>query len=127
MINKYQAGNKNLKEYKVKSPKSGTAKNGASYTVFQVSDAKKKQDGTYEYDNYSVFTWQSDIKLEEGDKIGFEDISALEVVENEYNGKKYLKKTIFADIKILSQANPNKVEVVGDLPNIDDIGDSLPF
>lgn len=128
MINKYKAGSKNLKEYKVKNAKSGTAKNGATYTMCQISDAKKRENGTYEYDNYTVFTWVADLKLEDGDKIVLEDIYAIEVAENEYNGKKYLKKTIFADIKVTAQANPNKVEVVGDLPNFDAISDdTLPF
>jgi hypothetical protein len=129
MINKYTAGaNKTPKEYKVKNCKTGTAKNGATYTMCNISDAKKKEGGGYEYDNYTVFTWQEDIKLEDNDKIVFEDIYALEVANNEYNGKTYLKKTIFADIKVTAQANPNKVEVVGDLPNFDAISeDTLPF
>ena len=129
MINKYTAGSKNLKEYKVKNCKQGTAKNGSTYTMCQISDAKKNENGSYDYDNYTVFTWQQDIKLEDGDKIALEDIYALEVANNEYNGKTYLKKTIFADIKITAQVNPNKVEMVGDLPNFDTIisDDTLPF
>ena len=126
MINKYRNSNKDLKEYKIKKVKDGTAKNGSKYTMCQISDAKKRENGTYEYDNYTVFTWQ-DIVLYDGDKIVLEDIYAIEVAENEYNGKKYLKKTIFADIKVTAQANPNKVEVVGELPSLDDLGDTLPF
>lgn len=128
MINKYIAGGKKLKEYKVKNCKQGTAKNGSTYTMCNIADSKKKEDGTYEYDNYTLFCWQEDLKLEDGDKIVLEDIYAIEISENEYNGKIYLKKTIFADIKVTVQVNPNKVEVVGDLPDFEPISDdTLPF
>lgn len=129
MINKYQANGKDLKEYKAKNVKVGTAKNGKAYTMCQISDAKKQDDGTFEYDNYTLFSWQEDLRLEDGDRIVMDDITALEVVESEYNGKQYLKKTIFADIHVTVPVNPNKVEVVGDLPNLDDNDDSntLPF
>lgn len=127
MINKYKANSKDLKEYKVSKVKQGTAKNGSTYTMCQIADAKKKEDGSFSYDNYTVFSWQSDIRIEDGDKITINDITAIEVAENEYNGKKYLKKTIFADINVIPQ-NPNKVEVVGDLPDFNTIDDnSLPF
>lgn len=127
MINKYKAGGKDLKDYKVKNVKTGTAKNGSKYTMCQITDAKKKENGTYEYDNYTVFTWQ-DIVLEDDDKIVLEDIYSIEVANTEYNGKTYLKKTLFADIKITAHANPNKVEVVGELPDLTEIPDSeLPF
>ena len=126
MINKYKNANNELKEYKASKVKKGTAKNGSSYTMFQISDAKKNEDGSFNYENYGVFSWQEDIVLEDGDKITFNDITALEVVESEYNGKKTLKRTIFADINVIS-ANPNKV-VVEDLPDFKPISDdTLPF
>lgn len=128
MINKYMANGKDLKEYKIKNCRQGTAKNGATYNMCQISDSKKGENGNYIYDNYTLFTWQDGIKLADNDKIVIEDITALEVVENEYNGKKYLKKTIFADIRVTQSANPNKVEVVGELPNLEPIPDDiLPF
>ena len=127
MINKYTAGSKNLKEYKVKNCQTKTAKNGSNFTMCQITDAKKKENGGYEYDNYTVFTWQ-DLNLENDDKIVLDDIYAIEVTQNEWQGKTYLKKTIFADIKVTAQANPNKVEVVGNLPDFEPIPDDvLPF
>lgn len=117
-----------LKEYKVSRVKKGTAKNGKDYTVFQVSDKLKKPDGSVIYDNYSVFTWQENINLVNDDKIVFTDIKALEVVETQKNGNTYINKTIFADIRPTSQANPNQVEVVGGLPNLEGFDDSqFPF
>ena len=127
MINKYKVGGKELKEHKVKGVKSGTSKTGSDYTICQITESKKKEGGGYDYDTFTVFTWAKDLNLEEDDKIVLEDIYAIDVVENEFNGKKYLKKTIFANIKITAKANPNKVDVVGDLPNIDNIPEPLPF
>lgn len=127
MINKYRNANKDLKEYKVSRVKSGTSKNGAKYTVFQIADKIKKPDGTNAFDNYSIFTWQDDINLNENDKIAIVDITGLEVKQSEYNGKTYLDKTIFAEIKITESAQPNKVEVVGDVPNFGNSSDDLPF
>lgn len=127
MIDKYRNSNKDLKEYKVKDVKVGTAKSGKQYTMCKISDCKKKEDGTFEYDNYTLFIWQENLGLEDGDKIALEDITSIEVVENEYNGKKYLKKTIFAEVKITAKANPNKVEVVGGNTDPMDNLDILPF
>lgn len=130
MINKYKNANKDLKEYKVSKVKSGTAKNGSQYTIFTISDKINKADGSSTYEYYSVFSWQQDLRLNDGDKIVFEDITALEVVEEEYNGKKYLKRTVFADVKITVSANPNNVEVVGGDNNAsfgDIDNDNLPF
>ena len=127
MIDKYRNANRDLKEYKVKNVKTGTSKNGKQYTMCNISDCKKKEDGSFEYDNYTLFVWQEDLNLEDGDKIVLEDITALEVVENEYQGKKYLKKTIFAEIKITVKANPNKVEVVGGNADPITLTDNLPF
>ena len=129
MINKYKNANKDLKEYKASKVKVGTAKNGKQYTVFTISDKINKPDGTSVYEYYSIFSWQEDLRLSDGDKIAFEEITALEVVEDEYNGKTYLKKTIFADVKITESTNPNKVEVVeGDKKDPFDISDdNLPF
>lgn len=126
MINKYKNSNNELKEYKVSRVKSGTAKNGKTYTMCQIADSKKNEDGSFSYENYSVFSWQEGIVLEDGDKITFKDITALEVIESEYNGKKTLQRTIFADINVIS-ANPNKV-VVEDIPDFKPIDeDVLPF
>lgn len=126
MINKYKNDNGELKEYKAKKVKTGTAKNGKPFTVFQISDAKQV-DGKWQYDNYGVFSWQPNIKLADDDKITFEDIIALEVKEEEYNGTKSLKKTIFANINVIS-ANPQQkqIEVFDNMQPIDET-DSLPF
>lgn len=127
MINKYQSNGKALKEYKAKNVKTGTAKNGSTYTMCQISDCKKIDDD-FVYNNYALFSWQEDLRLEDGDKIVIDEITALEVEETEYNGKPSVKKTIFADIHVTVPANPNKVEVVGELPNLDDdMGEILPF
>lgn len=128
MISKYKNANKELKEYKAKRVKQGTAKNGKPFTVFNVSDKVTKEDGSSVYENYSVFSWQEGIKLADDDKITFNDITALEVNEREYNGKTYIDKTIFADINVIS-ANPNQVDVVGDLPDFAEPteSDGLPF
>lgn len=127
MINKYRNANKDLKEYKASRVKTGTSKNGAKYIVFQIADKIKKADGTNAFDNYSIFTWQDDINLNENDKIAIVDITGLEVKQSEYNGKTYLDKTIFAEIKITESASPNKVEVVGDMPSFGNNTDDLPF
>ena len=89
MVNKYRNANKDLKEYKASRVKTGTSKNGAKYTVFQIADKIKKADGTNAFDNYSIFTWQDDINLNENDKIAIVDITGLEVKQSEYNGKTY--------------------------------------
>lgn len=127
MINKYQSNGKVLKEYKAKNVKTGTAKNGSTYTMCQISDCKKVDDD-FVYNNYALFSWQEDLRLEDGDKIVIDEITALEVEETEYNGKSSVKKTIFADIHVTVPANPNKVEVVGELPSFDDnASETLPF
>lgn len=128
MINKYKNANNELKEYKVSKVKCGTAKNDKPYTVFTISDKITKPDGSSTFDYYSVFSWQEDLRLSDGDKIAFEEITALEVKEDEYNGKTYLKKTIFANVKITQSETPNKVDVVEN-DNKDPFGsdDNLPF
>lgn len=130
MINKYKNANKDLKEFTAKKVKSGTAKNGAAYTVFTISDKINKPDGSSTYDYYSVFSWQEDLRLSDGDKVVFEEITAIEIKEDVYNGKTSIKKTIFADVKITQTNNPNKVEVVGESKDgdpFDSLGDNLPF
>lgn len=113
MLNKYQFNSTELKEYKVSRVKSGTAKNGNTYTVFQIADKIKQPDGTNKFDNYSIFTWQDDINLADGDKIVLTDIKALEVKEGEWGGTKKIDKTVFADIKITqSNATPKQPEIV---------------
>lgn len=128
MINKYKNANNDLKEYKVSKVKCGTAKNDKPYTVFTISDKITKPDGSSAFDYYSVFSWQEDLKLLDGDKIAFEEITALEVKEDEYNGKTYLKKTIFASVKVTQSTSPNQVDIVEN-DNKDPFGsdDNLPF
>ena len=127
MINKYRNANKDLKEYKVSRVKTGTSKNGANYTIFQISDTKKDENGKNIYDNYSVFSWQENLNLNENDKIAILDITGIEIKINEFNNKTYIDKTLFAEIKITQQASPNKVEVVGDMPSFGNNTDDLPF
>lgn len=129
MLNKYQFNSTELKEYKVSRVKSGTAKNGKPYTVFQIADKIKQPDGTNKFDNYSIFSWQEDINLADGDKIVLTDIKALEVKEDTYQGKLQINKTVFADIKITqSNATPKQPEVVDNgLGALEDLGDTLPF
>ena len=128
MINKYKNANNDLKEYKVSKVKCGTAKNDKPYTVFTVSDKVTSADGSSTFDYYSIFSWQEDLRLNDGDKITFEEITAVEVKEDEYNGKKYIKKTIFANVKITQSTSPNKVDVV-ESDDKDPFGgdDNLPF
>ena len=125
-MNRYKA-NKELKEYKVSRVKKGIAKNGTNYTTFSVADSQVVN-GVRQYDNYTVFAWQ-DLKMADGDKIVFEDILGWDFKEREYNGKKYLDKTIFATVRVTTNsAEANKVEVVGELPKFDDSESSgLPF
>lgn len=129
MLNKYQFNGTDLKEYKVSRVKQGKAKNGNEYTVFQIADKIKQPDGTNKFDNYSIFTWQPDINLADGDKIVLTDIKGLEVKESEWNGTKKIDKTVFADIKITqSNATPKQPEVVDNGVAFDPIDpDSLPF
>lgn len=131
MINKYKNANKDLKEFTAKKVKSGTAKNGSQYTVFTIADKINKPDGSSTYDYYSVFSWQENLNLCDGDKVVLEEITAIEVKEDVYNGKTSIKKTIFADVKITQRANPNNVKIVGGNNDSDpfngDSSDSLPF
>ena len=129
MINKYKNAQKEPKQYKATKIKTGTAKNGKPFTTFTISDSRKEGDNWInEY--YQIFSWQPDIKIVDGDKIEILDIEALEVKETEYNGKPQIKKTIFADVKVIP-ANPQPpttevVDVLPDLAPIDDT-DGLPF
>lgn len=129
MLNKYQFNGTDLKEYKVSRVKQNTAKNGKPYTVFQIADKIKQPDGTNKFDNYSIFSWQEDINLADGDKIVLTDIKALEVKEDTYQGKLQINKTVFADIKITqSNATPKQPEVVDNGLPFEPIDDSrLPF
>ena len=130
MVNKYRNANKDLKEYKATKVKSGTAKNGSPYTLFTIADKINKPDDTVAYDYYTVFSWQEDLRLADDDKIAFEEITAIEVKEDVYNGKTSLKKTIFADVKVTQTNSPNNVQVVGESKDgdpFDNLGDNLPF
>lgn len=129
MISVYRNKNNDLKEYKVSKVKQRTAKDGRQYTMFTIADCIKGEDGNNTYEHYGVFSWQQDIRLQDGDKITFKEITALEVKEKEYQGKKILSRTIFADVNVISsQPQGNSVEVVENLP-FDDNGDNsnLPF
>ena len=129
MLNKYQFNSTELKEYKVSRVKQNVAKNGKPYTVFQIADKIKQPDGTNKFDNYSIFSWQEDINLADGDKIVLTDIKALEVKEDTYQGKLQINKTVFADIKITqSNATPKQPEVVDNgLPFEPITDETLPF
>ena len=128
MLSRYKNANKDLKEYRVSKVKAGTTRKGGEYTVFTIADSRLGDDGNRVYDNYTVFSWQKGLNLQEEDRVVLEDVSAIDVREEEYAGKKYIKKVLHADVRITQSANPNKVEVVGDLPDFDNIDpDSLPF
>lgn len=128
MIHKYKNSNKEPKQYKATKVKSGTAKNGKPYTMFTIADSTKTDNG-WDNDYYQIFSWQPNLKLADNDKIEIVDIEAIEIKEQEYNGKPYLKKTIFADVKVIpANPEPPKTDVVEDLPELAPIDDdSLPF
>lgn len=126
MINKYKNANKDLKQYKVSRVKSATASNGRPFTVFNIADAKQVN-GQWVYDNYSVFSWQPELKLKDDDKIEFVDIEAFEVKKETYNGQEIIKKTIFADVRVVgAQSTTQQVEMV-DMPMTEISDDDLPF
>lgn len=126
MINKYKNANKDLKQYKVSRVKSATASNGRPFTVFNIADAKQVN-GQWVYDNYSVFSWQPELKLKDDDKIEFVDIEAFEVKKDTYNGQEIIKKTIFADVRVVgAQPTTQQVEMV-DMPMTEISDDDLPF
>lgn len=128
MINKFKNANKEPKQYKVTKVKSGTAKNGKPYTMFTIADSTKTENG-WNNEYYQIFSWQPDLKLVDGDKIEILDIEALEVKESEYNGKPQIKKTIFADVKVIpANPQPPTTDVVDGLPDLAPIDDdTLPF
>ena len=128
MIHKYKNSNREPKQYKATKVKSGTAKNGKPYTMFTIADSTKTDNG-WDNDYYQIFSWQPNLKLVDNDKIEIVDIEAIEIKEQEYNGKPYLKKTIFADVKVIpTNPEPPKTDVVEDLPELAPIDDdSLPF
>ena len=125
MINKYKNANRDLKQYKVSRVKSATSSNGKPYTVFNIADAKQINN-QWVYDNYGVFSWQPELSLKEGDKIEILDIYALEVKEDEYNGQKSIKKTIFADVRVAGDQKPKDVQVY-DSPAGESNEDIFPF
>ena len=127
MISKYLSSRNELKEYFVNNVAQGTAKSGQQYTRCRITDKKTKDDGSVTYNNYTIFSWQPDIVMHDGDKITFSEIKGIEIEEGEYNGKPVLNKVIFADVNVI-QKEPNKVEVVDDLPALEPIDSSeLPF
>lgn len=128
MINKYKNSNKEPKQYKVSRVKQGVAKNGASYTFCSIADSKKI-DNQWVNEYYSIFSWQPNLDLKDDDLIELTEINALEVKEDEYNGKKSIKKTIFADIKVIPQEPKEKLpkeEMPTEMKPIDG-DDTLPF
>lgn len=125
MINKYQKDGKTKKEYKISFVKEGQGKDGRPYTMLGIADCKKQPDETFKYENYAVFTYQT-VSAQKGDKLTFGEIKALEVEESEYQGKASLRRTIFADVEIITQT-PNRVEVVDNGDIFDGNDDFLPF
>ncbi|MGN0961034.1 MAG: hypothetical protein ACI4PF_02400 [Christensenellales bacterium] len=127
MINKYKNADNELKEYKASKVSTGSAKNGKPYTVFNIADAKQVG-GEWKYDNYTIFSWQPNLQIENGDKVTFDEITALEVKEEEYNGEMRLKKTIFANVKVIKKEPENKtIDIIDDLQPLDPNDDTLPF
>lgn len=126
MINKYLAGKQELKSYFVSKVTQGTAKNGSPYTRCQIADVKEV-DGQKKYTNYTVFSWQPNLRLRDGDKLTFQEIKSIEIEESEYNGKPVMNRVIFADINVIEK-EPNKVDIVGEMPALEPIDSSeLPF
>ena len=126
MIN-YYFGEKQ-KEFKASKVKNGTTKNNRPYTIFNIAEGKKGQDGKYSYDNWTVFSMQDDLMVNDGDKIVVDRITGIDVKEDEYNGVKSIKKTIFADVTVVSQAEVKTEQVEMTPINEEDIfGDTLPF
>ena len=126
MINKYRNANKEFKEYKVSRVKTGTTKTGSPYTVFTIADSFLVN-GARMYDNYTVFSWQSDIALKDGDKVQLVDITGVEVKEEEWQGKKSVKKTLFAEVVVIpAEGSANGGDIPADLMPIDN-GSELPF
>ena len=129
MFNRYQFNGKDLKEYKVSRVKSKVSKNGKPYTVFQIASQEKQPDGTNKFDNQSIFSWQEDLNLADGDKIVITDVKGWDCKLDTYNGQTTVSKLFYCDVKITqSNATPKQPEVVDNgLGALEDLSDSLPF
>lgn len=125
MISKYNKDG-SLKEYKIKYVSEGTATNGSKFISFNIADAKKQQDGSFNYINYKVYVYNPNFTLHDGDKMSFQEIEAIEIEEKNNNEKTFLAKTIFAKINPIP-ATPNRVEVVDNGNIFDNDNIDLPF
>lgn len=130
MINKYKNAEKELKDYRASKIHKGTTKNGKAYTNFTIADAKQVN-GQWVYEDYTVWSYQEGLDVQENDRVQLLDIVAVEANESEYNGKKFVKRTIFADVKVIPSGNrvPAQPEIIAN-PLADDGGllaDQLPF
>lgn len=123
MINYYFG--EHQKEFKASKVKQGTTKTNRPYTIFNIADSKKGENGQYTYDNWTVFSMQDDLMVNDGDKIVVDKITGIDVKEDEYNGTKTLKKTIFAEVRVVIKAETKPEEEPPHFEPIDD--DSLPF
>lgn len=136
MINKYINRNKELKEYMVYKVKHGTTKNGSLYTTFAIKDSIKLADGSFSAEFYNVFVWEA-LKINDRDKIAFNDIEALEVKTVTFNGKTQMQRTIFATVNVILQneiaptSNANPFKEPADAPFRSDMQEvdegDLPF
>jgi hypothetical protein len=103
MINKYATADKSkLKEYQAIKIQHKETKNGKPFTMFTIADSKKNDDNTWNNEYYTVFVWKC-LNIEDKDKITFDDILAIEIKEDEYNGNKSIKRTIFADVSVVGK------------------------
>lgn len=118
MINVYANAEKTKKkEYTAIKITHGTARNDAPYTLFTISDSKKVGE-QWQNEYYSVFVWKY-LNIDEKDKIVFTEIQALEVKEEIWQGNKRLKRTIFAEVEVVSKSQPTEfvdINEASDLP-----------
>ncbi|MEG1663043.1 MAG: hypothetical protein RR338_03565 [Clostridia bacterium] len=98
MINKYIKDG-SLKRYKVNFVKKGIAKNDNPYTVFNIND-NTKINNQWVSEQYSVFVWE-ELDVLAKDEIEFVEITALEVKNDNFQGKQTIKRTIFAKVNVI--------------------------
>ena len=129
MISVYKNANKEKKQYKVKSVKTGTTKNGGAYTTFRINDNKlDKATNKWNSQQYNVFVW-ANLDLKDDDLIEFNEIQSIECEEKEWQGQKKIERTIFADVRpILSDT---RVQARATQARLDELApeesDDLPF
>lgn len=118
MVNVYANAEKTRKkEYTAIKIKHGISKNDTPYTMFTIADSKKVGDG-WESEYYTVFVWKN-LNIDEKDKIAFKEILSLEVKEEMWQGEKRLKRTIFAEVDVVSKSQPTEfveIDTNTDLP-----------